>query len=173
MKNIQFLELAVELSDNYVVNIWDPEVVFCFGFRIEEDVQGKRKEVFWTFCLAVDVDSIGKGNQKEIFALVKMFFDFIHKNTFFMFFLFPMKNLVENAISKRVVFDNNRYSLKELFESFLVLSLQGDLLLDEKMEEIIFDEQKLCNGKVIFVHSCQDNVHNWNIFNLEIEDESD
>ena len=84
-----------------------------------------------------------------------------------------MKNLVENAICKRVVFDNNRYSLKELFESFLVLSLQGDLLLDEKMEEIIFDEQKLCNGKVIFVHSCQDNVHNWNIFNLEIEDESD
>ena len=111
------------------------------------------------FLFAVDVDSVGKGKQKEIFAFVKMFFYLVHKYTFFIVFLFPLKNLVKNAISKRIVFNNIGDGCKELFDSFLVLSLKGDLFLDEKMKEIIFDEQKLCKGKVIFIHSCQDNVY--------------
>lgn len=101
-----------------------------------------------------------------------MFFYLIHKDTFFIFVLFSLKDLVKNAISKRVVFNNIGDSQKELFDGFLVLSLQGDLLLDEKMKEIVFDEQKLCSGKVVFVHSCQDNVQYRYVFNLEIEDES-
>ena len=147
------------------MDVGDPDVMFGgVRLRIKEAFEGERQEV-QSFLPAfhVDIEAVCKGSEEQRSCLVEMFADFILEGTFLVLAVGFIEDLVQHTVCMSISFEKSRDGLEIHLACFLVLPLQIGLLLNQEVQQSVFDEVQLSRVKIVSVHVLQKQINDGDI----------
>jgi hypothetical protein len=92
---------------------------------------------------AVEMNHVRNGQQKPVLCTIEVLPDLLLEQAPLTLGVLPRQQLIKDTVGVAVVLEQHRYRLKVLLARLLILPLKVNLLLQEKVQETVLDQEQL------------------------------